>query len=127
MKTKIHHTIHLSKSILSGLLTIAVLMTSLHAKDLAAAQAPQVLGSNDSDQALLFRQIERPIDKSLGDLHHHVDNTMVKNMTKSFSGDTAIMNNGRRERGEVNEEQSISVRVIEMMLMIKLAYAYATS
>lgn len=114
---------------LGSVLAVAVLLTAAHAKDLATPSSAHVLGSSTTaDQALLARQIEKPIDKSIGDLHHHshADNNLIKNFN-SFNGDNAVMNNARRSRGEINEERPISVRLIEMVLMVKLAYAYATS
>ena len=124
MKTNIKKITHTFMTTLSVFLAVAVVLIATHAKDIVSA-APSTPA--DSATNTSARLAERPIDQSIGDLHSHVDKTMVKNMAKAVSGDSAVMQTARREQGEINEEQPLSVRLIEMMLMVKLAYAYATS
>ncbi len=125
MKTKTKKIFKTLSVSLSVFLAVAVFLTATHAKDIVSPVSSSPAADANTANTTV-RQIEKPIDKSIGDLHSHVDKTMVKSMAKAVSGgDNAVMQNARREQGEINEEQPLSVRMIEMMLMIKLAYAYA--
>lgn len=108
-------------TLFASLLACAVVLLSIHAKDLiiSAPAAASPAGQQP--------RTETPVEKSLGELHHHVDKTMVKDpgMNKSFGDSSALA--ARREREEIEEDRPLSLKMIELMLMVKLAYAYAVS
>jgi hypothetical protein len=113
---------------LSSFLVLAVFLTSTHAKDIASGSSLRSKVSF-TDDASTKKVDDSTVAKSIGDLHSHVDKTMVKDpgmnksMNKSFGDSSALL--ARREREEVEEEQSLGVKVIEMMFMARLTLAYA--
>ncbi len=123
MKTNIITLARRLTATLSSLLVVAVFLTATHAKDVLMSSALGIL-SSDTPAVRTHDDISA---KALSDLHSHVDKTMVKDpgMNKSFGDNAALA--ARRERDETEEEQPLSLKMIEMMLMVKLAYAYATS
>lgn len=123
MKTNISHFFHLCSVSLSSVLVLAVFLTATHAKDIMIAPS----SASATPDAPAARTHDDSLAKSFSDLHSHVDKTMVKDpgMNKSF-GDNATLT-ARREREEVDDDQPLSVKMIEMILLVKLAYAYAVS
>lgn len=110
-------------TILSSILVVAVFLISTHAKDLFGYHHSALRREQDM---LTHRDV---VAKSTGELHSHVDKTMVKDpgISKSMSkvfGDTSGLL-ARREREEQTEDQPISVKLIEMMFMARLTLAYA--
>lgn len=124
MKTNINKIRHLLSVSLSAFLVLAVFLTSTHAKDIAAGPGLKTKTSLGDDAAV--RKVDdTAVSKSIGDLHSHVDKTMVKDpgMNKSFGDNSALA--ARREREEIEEEQPLSLKMIEMMFMARLTLAYA--
>lgn len=110
-------------TILSSILVVAVFLISTHAKDLFGYHHPVLRQEQDM---LTHRDV---VAKSTGELHSHVDKTMVKDpgisksMSKVFGDSSSFL--ARREQEETNEDQPISVKLIEMMFMARLTLAYA--
>lgn len=123
MKQKITQLFHHLSVALSMMLVLAVFLTAAHAKDVAAL--PQKAKAMATDGQAVRAADETMASKSLGDLHSHVDKTMVKDpgMNKSFGDNSALT--ARREREEIEEERPLSLKVIEMMFMARLTLAYA--
>lgn len=124
MKTKTTSLTRHTTTLISSLMIVAVFLTAAHAKDVAALQPRPDATSVDAPTIRTHADITA---KSLGELHSHVDKTIVKDpgMSKSLSDASSLA--ARREREEIEEDQPLSVKMIEMMLLVKLAYAYATS
>ncbi len=127
MKTNIKKLRHICSTSLSAFLVLAVFLTSAHAKDLASSPMIKSKVSFLDDQTT--KRADDPVTKSIGDLHSHVDKTMVKDpglqksMAKSFADTNSLA--ARREREEGEDDQSLSVKLIEMMFMARLTLAYA--
>ena len=124
MSTNIKRIRHLLSVSLSTFLVLAVFLTSTHAKDIAAGPSLKTKTSLGDDAAV--RKVDdTAVSKSIGDLHSHVDKTMVKDpgMNKSFGDNSALA--ARREREEIEEERPVSLKMIEMMFMARLTLAYA--
>ncbi len=130
MKTKITTTLATLSTALSLLLVVAVFLTAAHAKDVVAA-APAATRSTDDQQSATRTVHDDLVVKSIRELHSHVDKTMVKDpgmgksMSKMFGDNASLV--GRREHDDTHEEQPLSVKLIEMMLMIRLTYAHITA
>jgi len=124
MKTKINKIRHLLSVSLSAFLVLAVFLTSTHVKDLTPGNTPRSKVAL-TDDATAKKVDDSTVSKSIGDLHSHVDKTMVKDpgMNKSFGDNSALA--ARREREEIEEEQPLSLKMIEMMFMARLTLAYA--
>ncbi len=78
MKTKnIHHTIF--TAFMAQAMCLSVVVSHMHMKDVAALSHPEALRPGSVNQTLLTSGDIH--SKALGDLHHHIDKTSVKNMS----------------------------------------------
>lgn len=123
MKQKLTQLLHHLSLALSAVLVLAVFLTATHAKDVAGL--PQKTKVATTDGQVARTADDTMVAKSIGDLHSHVDKTMVKDpgMSKSFGDNSALA--ARREREEIEEERPLSLKMIEMMFMARLTLAYA--
>lgn len=106
---------------LTFILVAVVFLSAAHARDIAS-QSHKKLKVVDAQTV----HYETPMSKSLGELHSHVNKAMVKDpglsKTKLASGLSVL---SRREEKDFENNQSLSIRLIELMLMARLAYAYS--
>lgn len=110
-------------SLIASLVVVAVFLTAMHAKDIVNDQ-PLPSQTDPVTEAPLPRPTKDPLQKSLGELHHHTDNTTVKNFGKAFSGDAPSLAAKRQLREEDStEDKPLSQRLLEVYLMVQLAYA----
>lgn len=121
-KTKIIKTI--LTIVISSIMVPAVLLSSVHANDLATYR----LGKTKSPQAPVSALAQRktaedPMSKSLGELHNHIDKTMVKNLTKS-SADQATMQ-ARRKSDALLEARPINEMWFELTMLVRFTLACA--
>src|SRR5690606_18905332 len=93
-KTKIIKT--LLVTMISVLMVPAGMLSSVHAKDLATYRSGKTKSPQASINDLMPKKsADAPMAKSLGELHNHIDKTMVKNFSKS-SVDQATMQARRK-------------------------------
>ena len=121
-KTKITKT--LLTSLISLLMVPAVMLSSVHAKDLATYRAGKVKSPNAAINDLMPKKsADDPMAKSLGELHNHIDKTMVKNLGKS-SVDQATMQ-ARRKSYALSESRPLSEMWFEFVVLMRFSIACA--
>lgn len=118
------------KTLLACLLSLtlvpAVLLSATHAKDIVAPpDAKKVLGASSITKLKLQTARDDPMAKSIGDLHNHIDKTMLKHVAKS----TASVHKQvvRRNGEDIVEAHPISTRLLEFGLKLQLLFAYGLS
>jgi len=118
------------KTILACLLSLtlvpAVLLSATHAKDLVAQpETKKVLGASSITKLKLHTARDDPMAKSIGDLHNHIDKTMLKHVAKSSA---SVHKQVVRRNGEdIADAHPVSTRVLEFGLKMRLLYAYSLS
>lgn len=107
-------------SVLAYTLATAVVLASVHARDIVANSNKIVHFDAVSTAKVHTDDVAA---KAIGDLHNHVDKTFVKSMVKSVSEQATLI----RQRQSLEDLDSIdrplSVLVMEMLLMFRLSYA----
>jgi len=118
------------KTLLTCLLSLtlvpAVLLSATHAKDIVAqSETKKVLGASSITKLKLNSVRDDPMSKSLGDLHNHIDKTMLKHVAKSTADVHARA--VRKDGEEIADAHPISTRLLEIVLKLRLFYAYSLS
>lgn len=107
-------------SILAYLIGCSVILSSVHAKDLASHQA-------DFNRAAATVRVHADdvSAKAIGELHNHVDKASVKAFAKTVGEQTAVGNERYLRSGRARYARSFATRVMEASLMFRLVYARA--
>lgn len=105
-------------TLLAYLLAFAVVLSCLHAKDLAAyraatAHVPIVGDSHATDL----------VAKAIGELHTHVDKTALKNIAKSFGDQTVLAYDRQLQQLRQRYPRTASTVLMEALLLFRIAAA----
>ena len=95
---------------LAGLIASSVFLLAIHAKDVVR------YGDIDTASRVTYKDIS---NKSLGELHNHIDKQMVKSFDKGTSDNAVVAS---RSRGDIDllpgeEDPGILVRLQETLLL----------
>lgn len=110
--------------ILAYTLAAAVVLSSLHIRDIAA-------NHNGATIKLAHRSVKARMDdvsaKAVSELHNHVEKTSVKAFMKSVV-DHLQISRSRQTQSLLSEiERPFSVVLMEMLFMFRLAFAFAVA
>jgi hypothetical protein len=109
---------------LSSLITVAVVLSGAHAKDVVGGR----IISKDDGGGIVKTTVKSSSDvtaKAMSDLHNHVDKTALKTFAKSAVDNSVLAREREVKAGMVQLERTASIRLMEMMFMLKLAFARA--
>lgn len=108
---------------LAYILAMAVVMSSLHIKDIVANNNEAAIQA--AQQRTARAHMEDVSAKAMSELHNHVEKTMVKSLVKAMS-DPAVVGRQRQTIEDAMEsDRGLSVVLMEMLLMFRLSYAFA--
>lgn len=108
-------------SLFASFLAVAVVLSGAHAKDIAASR-------NLKDDTLVKTMAKSPSDvtaKAMSDLHNHVDKTTFKAFAKTSVDNQMLARERELKEGVIKLERTMSVRMLEMMLLFRFALARA--
>lgn len=109
-------------STLAYLITSSVILSSVHAKDLASQHSDK--GKVPTSASKVSTDLSA---KAISELHNHVDKTVFKAFAKSTS-DQASLASGREQRMDRSRYQrTMGTRLMEASLIIRLVFARAFS
>lgn len=111
-------------SILAYILATAVILSSLHARDLIANS--NIAVNIDAGHSVKVHTDDVSA-KSIADLHNHVDKTALKSFVKSASDQTILIRQRQTQDSLADVGRPLSVIVMEMIFMFRLTYALALS
>ena len=111
MKTKT--ILHFTASLFAYLIACAVILSHTHATDVIrhgiSALPTATAKTNTSDTQA----------KVGGELHTHIDKTMIKNIMKSAADTTAARRN-ELEKSEIENEESLLDKFLNSLLMLRV-------
>lgn len=109
-------------ALLAYLLTTAVVLSSVHARDIiannnsaAAVDATHSVRAHGDDVSA----------KAIADLHAHVDKAGLKTFSKSVTDQTVLVRHRQTHSDHDDRQRPFSVMIMEMLLMFRLTYAFA--
>lgn len=100
---------------LTYLLAVAVVLSCLHVKDLAAYKV--------SAAQLGTASVTDVVAKALSDLHTHVDKTALKNIVKSIGDQTAMAYDRQLQILRDRNGRSVATVFMEALLLFRIAVA----
>jgi len=115
MKTNIFNTLDSIKSALVATLTHTMAMSVI----LAHAHAGDVVRQSSPDFYQPSKISSDVSAKVIGDLHNHIDKTMLKNAVKSPSDTTSAVSRRELRNAVVQIEESVLERVEMQMLLLR--------
>lgn len=109
-------------SMLVYLLATAVVLSSVHARDLVAHR-------NDVQSFDVARTTKTHVDdvsaKAIADLHNHVDKAGLKTFNKLATDQIVLVRHRQTQAEHQDTSRPLSVVIMEALLMFRLTYAFA--
>ena len=107
-------------TLFASFIAIAVMLSGAHAKD--------IVGTRNAKDDTVVKTTAKTTDvaaKAVSDLHNHVDKTTLKAFAKSTSDNSMLARERELKEGAIKIERTLSVRLLEMKLFLKFAFARA--
>lgn len=116
---------YFTATLFAYMIACAVILSHTHAADLlkqARAAAPANVVKATDAASKLPDSPDRTNDvgaKAMGDLHTHIDKTMLKNVMKTAT-DTTAARRSELERSEISDDESLMDRFLNSLLLLRV-------
>ncbi len=119
---------YFTATLFAYLIACAVILSHTHAADVlrhSVSSLPSATTKAGTDTPAKTGTTDTPT-KIGGELHTHVDKTMVKNIMKSVT-DTVAARRHELEKSEISDEESLLDKLLDNLLMMRIAMTLPVS